>query len=93
MKTETEKQSALGGACMAPPAQTEDELPPFQGLPASLCKKRKQASVPDNFKKSLVVWRKQTRAAPDRQTVLEKRGDGGTNGNDKKSTARCFTKT
>ena len=51
MKTETEKQSALGGACIAPPAQTEDELPPFQGLPASLCKKLQTGICTGQFQK------------------------------------------
>lgn len=41
---------------MAPPAQTEDELPPFQGLPASLCKKLQTGICTGQFQKSLVVW-------------------------------------
>lgn len=36
---------------MAPPAQTEDELPPFQGLPASLCKKMQTGICTGQFQK------------------------------------------
>ena len=36
---------------MAPPAQTEDELPPFQGLPASLCKKLQTGICTGQFQK------------------------------------------
>lgn len=65
---------------MAPPAQTEDELPPFQGLPASLCKKLQTGICTGQFQKITCSMAANKRVRYLTAKPFEKRGDGGTMG-------------